>query len=692
MEDLQWADEGTLSLLNYLARSVAEIPVMIVGTYRDDEIDASGPLAQTLDQLIRLHLPERIGLRGLPRDAVAEMIQALSGREPPPAVVNLIYSNTEGNPFFVEELYRHLTERGKLTDSKGDFLRDQKLADIDVPHNLRLAIGRRLARLGGDTQKILGTAAVIGRSFTFDLLEASTGVGADLLLDRVEEAEKAGLISSTLQFPEARFQFSHELIRKAVLGDLSAPRRQRLHLQIAEAIERIYAGALEERVDDLAHHMWNAGKTADAGKAINYLSMAARQAAAAGAYEEALQRLRSALELSTRLNAGIDRDRQELELTHALVAALIVTRGYASSEIESLMDRMLALCSRVEDPVLQFRIETEIWSFASVRGDHRGRALEISAALGQMAEKIPLPPVIIWSAVVRGLTLFHLGRMAEAKDVLETVNKIYDPQLVPPGSGYQDPGVLSLGYQALALCYMGQPDQAVAQGARAVKLARDLKDPFSLAFALHFHSAVHQCRREPAVALALSEETIAVSQKYEFPLWIGQGMMWRGWALTELGDVETGTRQLLEGISTYVATGAQLGITYWIGFLAEAHLHADRIHQALELLDGASEIMTRGGEGIWSAEILRLRGEALLRLTNPPEADALASFYAAIDLARTQGTKLLELRAAMSAASLLIKQGRCKDARAILAERRSQFTEGLDTPDLVECNSLLEAQ
>ena len=618
------------------------------------------------------------------------MIQALSGREPPAAVVTLIYSNTEGNPFFVEELFRHLAELGKAQRIPMESSwRDFQLAQVDVPHSLRLVIGRRLARLSSETQKILGTAAVIGRSFTFDLLEASTGLDADLLLDRVEEAEKGGLISSTLQFPEARFQFSHELIRKTVLGELSAPRRQRLHLQIAEAIERVYADALEERVNDLAHHLWNAGKAADASKATGYLTTAARQATGAGAYEDALQRLRSALELSSRLEAGIERDRQELELTHALVAALIAARGYASPEIETLMDRMLKLCTRVEDPALRFRIQTEIWSFASVRGDHRARALELSDGLGKMAEKIPLPPVTIWSSVVRGLTFFHLGRMGEAHDALERVVEIYDPKLVPPGTGYQDPGVLSIGYQALALCYLGYPDRAVAKGAEAVKLARDLNDPFSLAFALHFYSAVHQCRREPAITMALSKETIAVSREYKFPLWVAQGMIWHGWALTESGDVENGTGELLEGISAYVATGAQLGITYWIGFLAEAHLKADRVRQAVELLDEAPAVMARGGEGIWGTEIWRLRGEALLRLTDRPAAEARVSLETAIDLARGQGTKLLELRAAMSVARMLMKQGRHREARKMLADRNAWFTEGLDTPDLIECSSLL---
>src|SRR5208283_2131025 len=193
-EDLHWADEGTLSLLNHIARSIAKTPVLIVGTYRDNEIDPAGPFAQMLDELLRIHMLQQISLRGLPQDAVAEMLRALGGKEPPQTVVNLFYSGTDGNPFFVEELFRHLVERGKLIDAAGQFREDLILGEIDVPQSLRLVIGRRLARLSEDARKILAPAAVIGRSFTFELLEASSNTNADSLLDHVEEAEKAGLI------------------------------------------------------------------------------------------------------------------------------------------------------------------------------------------------------------------------------------------------------------------------------------------------------------------------------------------------------------------------------------------------------------------------------------------------------------------------------------------------------------------
>ena len=240
---------------------------------------------------------ERIDLEGLPHHAVADMIEALSGRKTPATLVELIYSNTEGNPFFIEELYQHLVERGNLLDPSGEFRSNLELEDIDIPQSLRLVISRRLARLSKETHKILGTAAVIGRSFTFELLEAATRTEADWLLDRVEEAKKAGLISSTLHYPKAQFRFSHDLIRRAVLGQLSAPRRKQLNLRIADAIEALYAEVIDDHANDLAHHLQQAGNAADKSRTLKYLALAAARELSQSAYDGALRHVARALPL-----------------------------------------------------------------------------------------------------------------------------------------------------------------------------------------------------------------------------------------------------------------------------------------------------------------------------------------------------------------------------------------------------------
>src|SRR5215469_8656766 len=268
------------------------------------------PLTKALEQLTRLRVLDQIRLPGLPQDAVAQLIEVLSGREPPSALVDIIYSNTEGNPFFIEELCRHLIEKGDLIGSVGEF--PSILTEIEVPQNLRTIIGRRLTRLTEGTQKMLRAAAVIGRSFSFQLLEAATQTDSDSQLDSIEEAERAGLLSSVLNYPETRFNFTHELIRQAVVSGLSAARRQRLHLRIADAIEHLYP--VDEHVDDLAHHLWNAGAVAEASRTIRILQIAGEQAVKRSANVEAISHYTKALELLKTAPGIADRAEKEFGL------------------------------------------------------------------------------------------------------------------------------------------------------------------------------------------------------------------------------------------------------------------------------------------------------------------------------------------------------------------------------------------
>ncbi len=305
LDDLQWADDATLLLVQHIAQQLQEMPVLIVGTYRDVEMDVAGPLARTLEELLRQRLAHRITLRRLPQDGVSAMLRALSGQEAPRPLVGAVYSETEGNPFFVEEVFQHLAEEGKLFDAKGRWRSDLRIDELDVPEGVRLVIERRLERVSENCRRVLTSAAVIGRAFSFELLEAlgdaSTGsaqaVDPDALLDAVDEAERANLIASAADDAEARFTFAHELIRQTLLSGVSLPHRQRLHLRVAEAMERLYARALEERAADLAHHLSRAGTAADPQKTAQYLTLAGDRAQAMAAFEDALRLYESALSL-----------------------------------------------------------------------------------------------------------------------------------------------------------------------------------------------------------------------------------------------------------------------------------------------------------------------------------------------------------------------------------------------------------
>ena len=287
LEDLHWGDDSTLLLLQHIAQRLHEMPILIVGTYRDVELDVGHPLAAALRELTRQRLTHFVALKRLPEAGVEAMLQALSGRQPPVSLVQVVYRETEGNPFFVEEVFKHLAEEGKLFDAQGRWRSELGIGELEVPRSVSLVIGQRLERLSEECRRALTTAAVIGRAFSFELLEALGEVEVGALLEAIDEAERARLITSIADGPEARFIFVHELIRQTLVSGLSSPRRQRLHLRVAEAMERVYARALEEHASDLAHHYRSAGGLADPGHIVATSRAAGDLALRVKAYSEA---------------------------------------------------------------------------------------------------------------------------------------------------------------------------------------------------------------------------------------------------------------------------------------------------------------------------------------------------------------------------------------------------------------------
>ena len=297
VEDLHWADESTLLFLSHLAERLTSIPAIVIGTYRDPPLDVSPLLAETLSTLVRNHRARLIALQRHSGDEVTALLEALGGEPPPAGVVAAIYAETDGNAFFVEEMFRHLAETGALLDEQGRFRADLSVAELDVPHNVRLVTGRRLDRLGGATQRLLTAAAVLGRRCDLRVLDHVADLGDAELLDAVEEAERARLVHTELTGGEVHLWFAHELIRQTLLTRLSPARRQRHHLRAALALEQAHSRHPEVGAADIAHHLLHAGPSADALTTARYLRMAGEQALTAAAFEEALRHFEGALDL-----------------------------------------------------------------------------------------------------------------------------------------------------------------------------------------------------------------------------------------------------------------------------------------------------------------------------------------------------------------------------------------------------------
>jgi class 3 adenylate cyclase/tetratricopeptide (TPR) repeat protein len=389
LEDLHWADESTTQLLESVARRVERAAWLVLGTYRDVDLAPRDPFMRGIEHLSRLAAVSRFTLKRLSAGEVGDILRALSGREPPEGLVRLVYDETEGVPLFVEEVYRHLAEERRLTDAAGNWLPEVEIGEIEVPETVRLVLGRRIDRIGETAQRIMTTAACIGRTFTFEFLAALAEESEDDLLDALDEAERVRLVVAEHR-REPRFVFAHEQIRQTFLSRLSFVRRQRLHGRVADTMERVYAGHLDERVSDLAYHLVQAGARE---RAATYLHGAGSSAAARLATPEALAFFARAAELAgpgpTRRAAlrargelllGLFRGREatvDLELAMREAAA----EGAAAEEMEALLrlGRAYYVVALDYGPAIEHLLPAleRARQLAIQLGDRRGEALAL---------------------------------------------------------------------------------------------------------------------------------------------------------------------------------------------------------------------------------------------------------------------------------------------------------------------------
>ena len=287
-EDLHWADESTLLLLRQFGSRLAQVPLLVIGTFRPDDFKGNRPFTTALGPLTRDVGAEEIRLQRFTREEVAALVAARAGKQPPGELVDLIFEETQGNPFFVEELYRHLHDAGRLFDRDGGWRSGFEIGETEVPQGIRLVLERRLDQLAPEHRKTLGAAAVIGRVFSFDLLAACTGADEDDLFDMIESGERLQLIEEQASQRDAQYVFMQEQIRQTLVGELSLPRRQRLHIRIADALQ---ASDRDGSVIRVAHHLYQAGQAAPVERTVAALLAAAAVAIEALAFEDSMGHL-----------------------------------------------------------------------------------------------------------------------------------------------------------------------------------------------------------------------------------------------------------------------------------------------------------------------------------------------------------------------------------------------------------------
>jgi class 3 adenylate cyclase len=300
LDDLQWADDGSLQLLRHLVKHIAEARVLIVATYRAVEVGGTHPLTETLGSLRREQGVSRLELKGLGDLEVTMLLEAAAGHdldERGVALAHLVQRETDGNPFFVTELLRHLAESGTIVqDGTGRWVPGEGFSDLTLPESVREVVAARAARVGGSAITALSMAAVIGRDFDLDLLVQATGMDEDGLLDLLDDAVTASLVREIPDAP-GRYSFSHALVQRTLYKDLGGTRRARSHRRVAEALEDLLGERTGQRAEELAYHFLNATTPAHLDKALAYAREAGHQALLALAPGDAVRHYSQAIEL-----------------------------------------------------------------------------------------------------------------------------------------------------------------------------------------------------------------------------------------------------------------------------------------------------------------------------------------------------------------------------------------------------------
>jgi predicted ATPase/DNA-binding XRE family transcriptional regulator len=680
LDDLQWARADALDLLAALVRSTPEPRLLVLGAYRNTEVGAQDPLAVVLADLAHAGLAAQRTVPPLTLRETEELLDLLLERGERRRDVQQtdVARRTGGVPFYVV--------------SYAQELRRVEMEEVErkaVPWSVAQSIRQRVAALPAPVRTALEVAAVAGRVVEPVVLLAIMHHSEQEVLGALELASRAGLLAEDTH----AYLFAHDLIREVVEADVGAARRQALHREVA--------GVLEQRpgelpVERLAYHYTAADLPA---QAIPYWQRAGERAIARSAYVDAIAHLSSGLELLATLPDTPERTIQELALQVGLAGALKIARGWASPEAGRAYTRALELCRQVGDTPRLFMVLYGLWEHYEVRAE-LSMTREVADQLLVLAETAGEPEHLLHAHHAQGETLFLLGDHAAAVSHFEQVIALYNPEqhraLAIEGGGY-DFGVAARVFSGYPLWPLGYADQARRRIEEGLAMACAMSHPFSEVFALGIGGQIHQFRREVQATQELAEAAIALATQLSNPFFLGYGSMLRGWALTEQGRGEEALAQMRQTLGDWRAGGTEILRPGFLALLAEVYGREGRPEEGLAALAEALAAVETTGERWWEPELHRLQGALTLLRPEPDEAIAETCFRRALDVARRQQAKSLELRAMMSLGRLWQAQDRAEQTRRrtaeayrMLAELYGWFTEGFDTPDLQQAQLLIQ--
>jgi adenylate cyclase len=707
LDDLQWADTGSIDLLFHLCRSLAGRRILVVGAYRPEEIAlgrggpwaASGqreqhPLQPVLHELQREYGDITIAVG---KDGDRGFVDAFVDSEPNRLAEDfrdMLYRQTRGHALFTVELLRGLQERGDLLqDSQGRWTEGPALGWDKLPPRVEGVIGQRIGRLPEPSQQLLRAASIQGEVFTAEVLARVEATDERETVHRLSgELSKAHrlVIAESLDRlglqPLSQYRFRHFLFQKYLYSGLDSAQRARLHQATGDVLEKLYGDQTEMIAMQLAHHFQESGL---ARKAVQYLLQAGTRCVRQAANQEAIAHFSRGLALLESLPETEERDQMEFALQMGLGPPLIGTKGWGAPEMRHAWGRAFELSQRMPDAPELAVARYLMATYYMARADHH-TMLDVAQQMADAAERHGDPSAFPLHSMKLGTALFYLGDLESARAHLEEAAARYDRErhrTLALAIGH-DMGAVALVMLTNTLWCLGYPDRALQRSREIVSLAQELEHPYTLAMALLTVSRTHWLRKDVQETMEWAEAGMEVARRYGLALWEGWATAMRGWVHACQGAAEEAEAEIRRGAAGWEATGSEFQKEEFLGWQAEACAKMGRIDQGLALLAKALEFVEKTDERHHEAEIRRLRGELLL--VQGDETEAEADYRAAIEVARRQQAKSWELRATVSLARLLQQQGKREEAREMLAAIYGWFTEGFDTTDLKEAKALLQ--
>lgn len=708
IEDLHWSDTSTLDVLAALARRPERARLLVLGTYRPEDLLPRDHPLPALAADLRLHrLSAELRLPLLPEHAVQVYLHTrFPGSTWTTGLERAVHQRTDGHPLFLVAMADDWVASGRLVESDGRWEMRSAPQSVEraVPADVRHMIEARLDRLTLQERRLVEAASAAGLEFAAASVAAALGEDVAEVDERCAALARRQLLlraNGEEGWPDGtvtgRYSFVHALYRDVTYDQVPVARQADLHRRVARREEAAYGPAASRLAARLAMHFERAMETRSA---VRYRFQAGRNAIGLSGYQEAIMHVTAGLKLLEAMPDDLERSEAELGLQLVLGAAVSTASGFAAAGAERAYGRAQELARRLRDSSGSAAAVVGLYAYHLIRGPIE-LAKEFAEQALEQGQASGVTTTVVWGHMARSVTVLHQGDTAAGRDGLLEALARYDlrDRDLYLEVHRLDPGLVSFAYLSWCLWILGYPEQALERSRAAARLADETTQPVDRAHALLLEAHLHQFRLDAPRARASADEVLQLCAEYGLGHWREPSRIIRGWARTDQGEIDEGIAEMTQGIEGWAAIGGQYAQPRHLTLLAEGLVKAGRTEGAAEALASAERIADAIGDRLCASEIHRVQGERLARLADRcgadardrTQAEAREAFRRARAVARAQQAALLELRAATSLC-------RCEDAwgspgartaRETLRTLYGRLTEGFDTRDLREARALL---